>query len=142
MAALTPEYLVAHGQKPEQPSQESSGVARVVVKQSRIRELSAQLLGVDDWRTEAAAWGRQRARDRAAAAQLLSLHGVEARPGGGAGAEDTEAEADDLEEAEQADQARRSGARVPLASKFPAWRRVRPPIPSRRPTDAAAQRGG
>ena len=126
-ASLTPEYLVAHAQQPEQPSEASSRVTRVVVKQSRIRDLSAQLLGIDDWRSEAAAWGRQRARDTAAAARLLSLHGLDPQQPMGAEPDpgDSGAEADDVEEAEEAEPARHSG--VPLASKFPAWRKVMPP---------------
>jgi hypothetical protein len=126
-ASLTPEYLVALAQQPEQPSEASSSVARVVVKQSRIRDLSAQLLGVDDWRSEAAAWGRQRARDMEAAARLLSLHGLEAQQPMGAEPEagDGAADGDDAEETREAEPARRSG--VPLAAKFPAWRKVRPP---------------
>jgi hypothetical protein len=107
---------------PPQPVPEA-GPEPVVVKRARIRDISAQLLGLGDWREQAPERGQERAEARQAALALLS---------------DKERAA--VEAAEARAQEPRT-ARPPKKREelFPAWRRVRPPSarrgdgPPRRP---------
>jgi hypothetical protein len=95
---------------PQQPVPEA-GPEPVVVKRARIRDISAQLLGLGDWREQAPERGQERAEARQAALALLS---------------------EKERAAVEAAQARAQEPRVPRPTKkrdelFPAWRRVRPP---------------
>jgi hypothetical protein len=151
VAGLTAEYLAAHPQAPVQPSSQSiqGDVTRVVVKRTRLRDLSAQLLDIDDWRSKAAEWARLRAQEREAAAALLKAHQEEqeALKRAAAAAElarkqlrSESAQPPPADSREGSAVAMRPvrASRIPLADKFPAWRRVKPPRP--RPGVARAAR--
>jgi hypothetical protein len=146
VATLTPEYLAAQTQPPVQPDAEKSTAARVIVKRTRIRDFSAQLLSIEDWRSEAHAWARQRRRDIRSAGELLRRHEDEQvqkqecrMAGGGAHGIATATPILSPAFVQDSDEAHGEGfvgqhttqphrrPRVPLADKFPIWRRVKPP---------------
>jgi len=125
--SLTPAYLASQTRRPQQPrAGEPDSPSRVVLRTPRVREISAQLLGVPDWRLAAAERGRERQAAVAAAQKLL------------AAAEEQSAQCEAREEPQGDALPPRTGLGQ---QRFPAWRRVRPPraqTPQRSPAQAQA----
>ena len=116
---------------PPQPVAQK-GPQAVVVRRARIRDISAQLLGLGDWREQAHVRGQERVAEREAALALLS-----------------EAERAALA-AKQAKAVEKERAPRPPKRReelYPEWRRVRPPsargggAPRRRPADGPPRAG-